>query len=91
MNQSELVMKTAQLTGLPKKDVEHALKVAGDVIQAELAGGGEATLPGIGKLAVVTTKARTGRNPATGESIEIAAKRKPHFSAAKALKDAVAS
>jgi DNA-binding protein HU-beta len=51
--------------------------------------GGEVTLPGLGKLSVKTSAARTGRNPKTGETLEIAAKNKPHFSAAKALKDAV--
>lgn len=54
-----------------------------------LAAGGEVTLPGIGKLSVKHKEARTGRNPSSGEAIEIAAKNAPHFSAAKALKDAV--
>jgi DNA-binding protein HU-beta len=46
-------------------------------------------LPGIGKFTVKKKQARTGRNPATGEPIQIAAKKFPAFSAAKALKDAV--
>lgn len=45
MNQSELIIKTAQVSGLTKKDVEHALKVAGDVIGAALIEEGEAVLP----------------------------------------------
>lgn len=90
MNQSELILKTAQISGLSKKDVEHALKTAGDVVQAALVEEGEAVLPGIGRLSVKTRAAREGRNPATGEAMQIAAKKVPHFSAAKALKDAVA-
>lgn len=90
MNQSELILKTAQISGLSKKDVELALKTAGDVVQAALVEEGEAVLPGIGRLSVKTREGRTGRNPKTGEAIQIAAKKVPHFSAAKALKDAVA-
>ena len=89
MNQSELILKTAQISGIAKKDVEHALKTAGDVVGAALIEEGEAVLPGLGKLSVKTRAAREGRNPATGEAMQIAAKKVPHFSAAKALKDAV--
>ena len=91
MNQSELILKTAQISGLTKKDVEHALKTAGDVVGAALVEEGEAVLPGIGRLTVKARAAREGRNPKTGESMQIAAKKVPHFSAAKALKDAVAA
>lgn len=90
MNQADLILKIAQVSGLAKKDVENVLKTAGDVISAELASGGEVTLPGIGKLGVKERAARNGRNPATGESLVIPAKRVPEFSAAKVLKDAVA-
>lgn len=90
MNQSELILKTAQISGLSKKDVEHALKTAGDVVQAALVEEGEAVLPGLGRLSVKTRAAREGRNPKTGEALQIDAKKVPHFSAAKALKDAVA-
>jgi DNA-binding protein HU-beta len=90
MNQSELVITTAQVSGVSKKEVEHVLKTAGDVIAAHLAEGGEVPLPGLGKLSVKARAAREGRNPATGEALQIAAKKVPHFSPAKALKDAVA-
>jgi len=90
MNQSELILKTAQTTGVSKKDVEAVLKTAGDIVTASLAEGGEAVLPGIGKLSVSQRAARTGHNPKTKEPIQIPAKKVPHFSAAKALKDAVA-
>lgn len=89
MNQSELILKTAQLSGVSKKDVETVLKAASDAITGELSEGGEATLPGLGKLTVKERAAREGRNPKTGETIEIAARKAPHFSAAKALKDAL--
>lgn len=89
MNQSELILKVAAISGESKKAVEAILKTAGDVIQAELQEGGEVALPGLGKLTVKSKPARKGRNPNTGEEIQIPAKTVPHFSAAKALKDAV--
>lgn len=87
MNQSELILKTAQISGVSKKDVEHVLKTAGDVISDALVESGEAVLPGLGKLAVGQRAARTGRNPKTGEPVEIAAGKTVKFKAAKALKD----
>lgn len=89
MNQSELIMTVAQVTGESKKTVENVLKVAGDVIQTALTDGADVALPGIGKLHVKATAARTGRNPATGESIQIPAKTSAKFTASKALKDAL--
>lgn len=90
MNQSELILKTAQVSGLTKKDVEHALKTAGDVIGAALIEEGEATLPGLGKLVTTQKAARMGKNPKTGEPVQIAARKAVKFKIAKALKDAVA-
>lgn len=90
MNQSELIAKVASISGESRKAVEAVLKTAADVITAALEEGGEVTLPGLGKLQVKNRAARTGKNPATGEALQIPAKRVPHFSAAKALKDAVA-
>ena len=89
MNQSELVAKVAGISGESRKTVEAVLKTTADVIAAELQEGGEVALPGLGKLGVKAREARTGRNPKTGEQIAIPAKRVPHFSASKALKDAV--
>lgn len=90
MNQSELVAKVAGISGESRKAVEAVLKTTADVIAAELQEGGEVPLPGLGKIGVKQREARTGRNPKSGEEIAIPAKRVPHFSAAKALKDAVA-
>lgn len=90
MNQSELIAKVASISGASRSAVKTVLETTADVIGSTLKEGSEVTLPGLGKLSVAHTKARTGRNPKTGAAIEIPAKNKPHFSAAKALKDAVA-
>jgi len=90
MNQAELYNAIAIASGISKKDIESVLKATGEVVTEQLKAGGEVTLPGLGKLSTKEKAARTGRNPATGEEIQIAAKTVPHFSASKALKDAVA-
>lgn len=87
MNQSELILKTAQGSGVSKKDVEAALKTAGEVISNALVADGEAILPGLGKLVTGQRAARTGRNPKTKEPIEIPASKTVKFKATKALKD----
>ena len=83
MNQSELIAKVVEVSGLTRREVEHALKTAGDVVRDVLADDGEVTLPGIGKLV-------TARNPTTGSTFTVAAKQVVKFRVAKALKDAVA-
>lgn len=92
MNMQNLIDAIHDVNGnLKKTDIMSVLKLQGDVVQAHLGNGGaEVTLPGIGKLKAVAKPARTGRNPATGEEIEIPAKTAVKFTAAKALKDAVA-
>ena len=89
MNQSELITKVAEITGESRKAVESVLKTTADIVAAELQEGGEVTLPGLGKLQTKDRAARTGKNPKTGEPLAIPAKRVPHFSATKALKEAV--
>ena len=89
MNQQQLIIKVAAISGESRKAVEAVLKTTADVITAELEEGGEVALPGLGKLQVKSREARNGRNPKTGEEISIPAKKVPHFAAAKALKDAV--
>lgn len=94
MNQAELINAihgSVRNEGFSKVTVKSILDELADVVQAELQQGGEVTLPGLGKLSVKTRAARTGRNPSTGEEMQIAAKNVPHFSAAKALKDAANS
>lgn len=90
MNQSELINQVADLTGESRKSVESVLKATAGAIYDELSRGGEVVLPGLGKLQAKDKAARKGRNPKTGEALTISARRVPHFSAAKALKDAVA-
>ena len=90
MNQNALILKTAQISGLSRKDVEHTLKTAGDVVAAGLAEEGEVTLPGLGKLVTQQKEAREARNPKTGDIIPVPAHKAVKFRVAKSLKDAVA-
>ena len=93
MNQAELINAIAAHhgnTGTSKAVIKFVLDAAGEIAQEELGTEGEVTLPGIGKLSVKSRAARKGRNPSNGNEIDIPAKKVPHFSAAKVLKDAVA-
>lgn len=83
-------MKIRHDRAVSKTDVTSLLDALGDVVTERLMAGDDVSLPGLGKLAVKAKAARTGRNPKTGESIQIPAKRVPDFSPAKALKDALA-
>lgn len=69
--------------------VEKTLDVLCGVAAAELLGGGEVPLPGIGKLKAKKAAARKGRNPRTGESVDIPARKKVRFVACKELKEAL--
>lgn len=89
MNKTELVDAIAKETGLTKKDSEAALKAFIETVTKTLKKGDEVALVGFGTFAVGKREARTGRNPATGETIKIAASKTPKFKAGKALKDAV--
>ncbi len=90
MNKTELIAAIAEKAGLTKKDAERALNATIDAIAASLAEGQKVQIAGLGSFEVKTREARTGRNPQTGETIQIAASKLPAFKAAKALKDAVA-
>lgn len=91
MNQSELILKTAQVSGVSKKDVEAVLKAAGDVIAAALIEETEAPLPGLGKLIATQKAAREARNPTTGAPVTVPAHKAVKFRAGKAFKDALAA
>ena len=91
MNKQELIDAIAESINLPKVAIESVINSLVGHVQDELSAGGEVTLPGLGKFSVIDKAAKTGRNPKTGETIQIAAKRAPKFSAAKALKDAAAA
>lgn len=90
MNKTELIAAVAAKAELSKKDAEKALNATIDTITAALAEGDKVQLVGFGSFETKTREARTGRNPRTGENIEIAASRLPAFKAGKALKDKVA-
>ena len=90
MNKNELVAKVADQSGLSKKDAEKALAAVIDTITAALVAGDKVQLVGFGTFETKQREARTGRNPRSGETIEIPAASLPAFKAGKALKDAVA-
>jgi DNA-binding protein HU-beta len=85
---AQIVAAIAERTELTKKQVDDVLAAQAELAYQEAGSG--FTIPGIGKLIVVDRKARAGRNPATGEAIQIPAKRALKFRVAKAAKDAVA-
>jgi DNA-binding protein HU-beta len=87
MTKTELITCLAEKVGTEKKLVAQILQELATVGYTEAKKG--FTLPGFGKLVVVKRKARTGRNPQTGESIKIPAKTALKFRIAKACKDAV--
>lgn len=89
MNKSELVAKAAELSGLTKADAEKAVDGVFEVIAAALKSGDEVRLVGFGSFSVSERAASEGRNPRTGEKIQIAASKQPKFSAGKGLKEAV--
>ena len=87
MNKTELVAAMAEQTNLSKKDAEAALKAFIDVVSEELKKGEKVQLVGFGTFEVSERAAREGRNPQTGETMEIKASKTPKFKAVKALKD----
>ncbi len=89
MNKSEFIEAVADAADLPKATAGKALDAMVDVITASLKDGEQVTLVGFGTFLVRHREARQGRNPRTGDSIEISASNIPGFKAGKALKDAV--
>ncbi len=89
MNKTELIAAIAEKAELSKKDSEKALKAFVDVVAEELKKDHKVQLVGFGTFEVSERSARTGRNPQTGEEMEIAACKAPKFKAGKALKDAI--
>lgn len=87
MNKTELIAAMAEQTNLSKKDVEAALKAFIDVVAEELKKGEKVQLVGFGTFEVSERAAREGRNPQTGETMQIKASKTPKFKAGKALKD----
>ena len=89
MNKTELVASVAEKTGLTKKDAEKAVNALFDSVQDALTAGDKVQMIGFGTFEVKKRAARKGRNPRTGQDIEIPASKNPVFKAGKALKDAV--
>ena len=89
MNKTELIAAIAEKAELSKKASEKALKAFVDVVTEELKKEHKIQLVGFGTFEVSSRSARTGRNPQTGEEMEIAACKAPKFKAGKALKDAI--
>ncbi len=89
MNKSELVAHIATSAGLTKAQATAALQAFETSVIDTLANGGEVTLIGFGTFKVTDRAARTGRNPKTGEEIQIVASKVPTFKAGKGLKHAV--
>jgi DNA-binding protein HU-beta len=87
ISKSETLNRLSDKTGLAKKQVATVLDELANLAYKEARNG--FTFPGVGKLVVVDRKARMGRNPATGETIQIPAKRVLKFRIAKQAKDAV--
>lgn len=89
MTKSQLFNVLAEETDKSKKEVSEFMDKLTELAYREVQNNGEFTIPGIGKLVKVDRQARMGRNPATGEQIQIPAKTVVKFRVAKAAKDAV--
>jgi DNA-binding protein HU-beta len=89
MNKAELVSAVAEKTGQTATSVNSVLSAIEDVITSSVAGGDKVTLPGFLIFERAERAARTGRNPATGAEIQIAAARVPKVKVGKSFKDAV--
>ncbi len=93
MNKSELVDELASSTGMTKADAARAVDALfspdGGVISKALKKGSRVQITGFGTFEAKQRKARTGRNPRTGQSIQIAATKTPGFRAGKGLKDSI--
>ena len=89
MNKADLIQAVVEKTGLTKKDSASAVDAIIEGITESLAKNEKVQLVGFGTFEVRNRKAREGRNPATGETIKIAASKVPAFKAGKALKDKV--
>ena len=89
VNKDELARGVAERSGLEVGQAKKAVEATLEEISKQLAGGNEIRLTGFGKFSAVERSAREGRNPKTGESMQIPAKTVPKFSAGAELKKAV--
>lgn len=89
MTKSHMLQALAESCGMSKKEVATVIEKMTELAYKEVRGSGEFVIPGVGKLVKVNRAARLGRNPATGEQIQIPAKTVVKFRVAKAAKEAV--
>lgn len=89
MNKTELIASVAENAAISKKDAEKAVNAFVSAISSALADGDKVQLVGFGTFEVRERGARTGKNPRTGEAIQIAASKAPAFKAGRILKEAV--
>lgn len=89
MTKSQLMEALSSKSGMAKKDVVNMMSVLADMAYMEVKKNGEFVIPGFGKMVKMKRAARQGRNPATGETIQIPAKTVVKFRLSKAAKDAV--
>ena len=89
MNKTDLIDTIATSADIPKAVAGRALDATTSAIEDALKKGDSVTLVGFGTFSVKDREARTGRNPQTGEPLEIAAAKVPSFKAGKGLKDAI--
>ena len=89
MNKQELIGQVADTSGLNKGDATRAVEAVFEAISSSLKRGDEVRLVGFGTFSVSQRKASTGRNPRTGEPMQIKASTQPKFKAGKGLKDSV--
>lgn len=89
MNKIELVAKVAEDLGYTKKDVTAVVDALVDTVLGTVASGEDVRISGFGAFSVAERAERVGRNPQTGETIQIPASKSPKFKAAKAFKDAL--
>ena len=89
MNKNDLISDGAERTGMSKAGAAQAVDATFDAITNSLKSGQEVKIIGFGNFSVANRAASMGRNPRTGEAIQIAASKAPKFRAGKGLKDAV--
>ena len=89
MNKQDLIVQVAEATGLGRAEASRAVESVFDVISNALKRGDEVRLVGFGTFSCSRRKASTGRNPRTGEPMQIKESTTPKFKAGKGLKDAV--
>lgn len=89
MNKTEMITAMSEKAEISKKDAEKALTAFTNIVADTIKNKDKVQITGFGTFEVVERAARIGRNPQTGESIQIQASKSPKFKASKALKDAV--